>query len=168
MPEAACPPDLAAQQQTVWQALKGVTSFSLANGQLALTGQRGKTVLRFAPPGPAALANTRWRLAWLLVAGARTEAPGDAGISLSFDERGSAGGVIGCNSFTGAYQAFGQALSFADLKATSLTCGDDLARLEHAYLDALGDVAAYGASSGRLELRDAAGRALMAFEIAGQ
>jgi heat shock protein HslJ len=166
MPEAGCAPEIARQQQAVLRALASVTSFTLANGQLMLTGDRSRTTLRFAPPSPGTLANTRWRLAWLFVAGVQISVPDGAGMSLSFDDRGAVGGLAGCNNFMGGYRATGQALAFADVQATSLSCSDEMARLESAYLDALRGVAAYRATGDQLELCDAVGKAQLGFQRA--
>lgn len=116
-----------------------------------------------APPAPsAALVDTDWTLTSLqgqpLVA--------DTTISLRF-EADTFSGSAGCNRYGADYLAADDgSLSHPNLAVTLELCPgpEGVMEQEQAYVDALSRAAAYRLSEDRLELQDAAGRALMVYE----
>lgn len=68
-------------------------------------------------------------------------AEGDEGPALTFDADGRVSGSTGCNSFSGAYTARGDALSFSPLATTRRACTNEiLGRQETVFLQQLARV----------------------------
>ncbi len=115
------------------------------------------------PSGDAsALVGSRWTL---------VELQGNAPVegkapTLVFEEGGSVGGEASCNQFGGEYtSASDGTLTFANLFQTQMACAEaDRMTQEAAYMAALQSVASYRLAGGRLELLDAAGTIVLAFE----
>jgi heat shock protein HslJ len=110
-----------------------------------------------------ALAQTEWVLRWL---GGQSPPKGTE-FTLNFED-GVASGRAGCNHYGFDYEAT-EGGEFRDLPGWDLTamgCPKELARWEEAYLDALGSAAAYRRREDRLELRDAAGKTTLVYEMA--
>lgn len=81
-------------------------------------------------------------------------------------EDGTAAGFGGCNSFSGAYDLDGSALTFSDeLSLTLAFCEGPAQEVEDAYLAALGQVGSWSVETQRLELYDNLGDLALAFEV---
>jgi len=87
----------------------------------------------------------------------------DAVVTARFDA-GTVGGSAGCNRYTGSYRLDGSRLSIStNLATTQMACAPDLAAVERAYLDRLGQVARYAIDDGVLTLSDSRGRARLRY-----
>ncbi|MDI7277870.1 MAG: META domain-containing protein, partial [Anaerolineae bacterium] len=116
-----------------------------------------------ATPAPAAdLAGTEWVLTTL------NGAPLAEGTHITLNlYYGEATGFAGCNRYTVHYTLTGEgALSVGSVSVTAAKCPqpEGVMEQEQAYVDALRSVASYRLGDGRLELRDAAGNAILSFQ----
>ena len=72
-------------------------------------------------------------------------------------------GFSGCNTFTGSYERNDTQLRVGPLASTGKACLDGM-ELERRFLDALAVTARYTIRGDRLELFDAAGQPILAFD----
>ena len=112
-----------------------------------------------ASSGPSALAGTSWALTNM---GSATPATA-ATLIFAAD---NAGGLAGCNTFTGAYTATASALTFGPLATTRKLCEPAANTFEVAYLAALAKVAKYTIDGTTLTLSDTSGAALLTYAAA--
>lgn len=112
-----------------------------------------------ASAGPSALAGTSWALTNI-----GNIAPATAA-TLTF-AADNAGGLSGCNTFTGSYTATDSALTFGPLATTRKLCEPAANTFEQAYLAALAKVAKYKIDGTTLALSDSAGAALLTYTAA--
>jgi heat shock protein HslJ len=106
-----------------------------------------------------------WQLTSYVAGGLTTAVPFGIDATLALDG-GLAAGSGGCNTFSGAYALDGSTLMFDDQVSTTLElCPADVQAIEDAYLAALPLVMSWTISDGVLELRDAAGAAILTFEV---
>jgi heat shock protein HslJ len=77
-------------------------------------------------------------------------------------------GSTGCNHYFGPYTAKGSVITIGDVARTEIGCVDPEGVMdqEQAFLAALASVASYRLGDERLELMDAAGSVILAFEPA--
>ena len=112
----------------------------------------------------SSLEGIRWHLVAL-----EGEQPlaGTAPPSAEFSE-GQINGSTGCNHFFGGYEVSGSDMTISDVASTEMACLDPegLMDQEQAFLSALAAVAGYNLAGERLELLDAGGSVLLAFEPA--
>lgn len=86
-------------------------------------------------------------------------------VTLELNE-GQVGGSSGCNHYFGSYTLDGQNLTFSQTGSTMMACmPEDRMEQEAAYLAALIQVASYRISGTQLDLLDAAGETVLAFEL---
>lgn len=112
----------------------------------------------------ATLEGTTWQLiAYLDQSGNLTMTLPEAPATLLLQE-GQASGNTGCNSFFGAYTLDGEALTITPMGSTMMACPDPQMTQEQAYLAALSSVASYAIVGNQLQLADAEGVAVLAFE----
>ena len=76
-------------------------------------------------------------------------------VTMAFDTAGRVSGTTGCNRYTAAYLAEGNALRISSVAATRMACADPAVdEQEQAFLRALESVATLGFEGDRLVLRD--------------
>jgi len=121
------------------------------------------TIVAETVPGAADLDGTEWMLASLygsdLVEGSN--------VTLNFGE-GSVSGFAGCNGYGGGYTAVDDGtLMIPEIAVTAQLCQppDDVMPQEDAYMQALGNAAAYRVTDGRLEIDNASGETTLVFAI---
>lgn len=121
------------------------------------------TIVVVNRPGAADLDGTEWVLTSLygnnLVEGSN--------ITLNFGE-GSVGGFAGCNGYGGGYTAADDGtLMIPEIAVTAQLCQapDGVMPQEDAYIQALGNAAAYRVTDGRLEIDNGSGETTLAFSI---
>lgn len=118
-----------------------------------------------APEPPAAgLDGTSWELAEL--GPGQPLAAVERKPTLEFGAEGAVGGFSGVNRFRGKAMLEGDKLSFGPLATTRMAGPPAAMELEQRYLEALGRVAGYELTGGRLTLRDAASQQVLAFVAA--
>jgi len=116
--------------------------------------------MTFAPSSPTGLSGTAWTVVnynngnqavVTLINGSE--------ISLKFGTDGNVSGNAGCNQYSGAYQAEGQALKVGPLVNTSMACASPAGVMEQEtkYLAALQNAATYVIEGNTLTIRDAGG-----------
>jgi heat shock protein HslJ len=71
-----------------------------------------------------ALADTQWTLVSMGAPGAASPVVAGSTITLAFETGNQAAGSGGCNSYGGAYQVEGGALSFSSVASTLMACAD--------------------------------------------
>ncbi|MBK9732828.1 MAG: META domain-containing protein [Chitinophagaceae bacterium] len=108
------------------------------------------------------LSETNWRL--FSMNAQKANAPDGGQIpTLSFDPRNmTVSGNSGCNTFSGAFTAEKDAVSFGNLVTTRMSCPD--MKMETAFLSALPNAKNYTIYEGKLVLNDAEGKQLMSFD----
>jgi heat shock protein HslJ len=114
------------------------------------------------------VASVDWTLLWFVVDGTDYYATDGPPITLKMDPTGaSASGASGCNHYSGTYTAEGVALHLqvTDVPpASPATCSASVTTREHAYLQALSRVEAYGSATiGDLMLGSVDGQTLLNF-----
>jgi heat shock protein HslJ len=119
--------------------------------------------------GPAAgadatgrLDGTAWTVARYLDGGALADIPAEVHADLVF-AAGGVSGSAGCNRYTGAFDASGDAIVFGPLATTLMACPPPASEVEAAYLAALRAVTAYAVTADRLVLLDASGAAVVEY-----
>ncbi|MNL22413.1 heat-inducible protein [compost metagenome] len=64
----------------------------------------------------------------------------DSPVFMTFDgEKKRVGGKSGCNSFFGGYEKSDGTISFKQMAGTMMACSEELNKLEHQFLTAIGD-----------------------------
>lgn len=111
----------------------------------------------------AALEGTYWKLTRLgdepVLAGAKGREPH---LVLSGDEH-RAGGLGGCNRFTGSYSLAGKTIRFEGLASTRMACPEGM-EAEQAFLEAMAQVRSWSIAGQHLELFDGSGQLVARFE----
>ena len=126
--------------------------------------QQASTVTGGAVAGAdSALEGTRWALTKLSDNPVSTDAGPNAPY-LQFDaSTHRVSGSGGCNRVAGSYTLTGDQLSFSQMAGTMMACIQGM-DTEHAFLQALGQVATYKIAGQTLVLSDAAGKSLATLE----
>lgn len=161
-------PDVMQQEETFFEALADIAAYRSTEDHLEFHNQAGETILEFARKRPPvvdpALQGTEWILSKLqgrdLLESSR--------ISLSLDQEGF-GGFSGCNQYGGEYKvADGGSLALGAIMITEMDCPspEGIMEQEGAYVETLGQAAAYRLVGDGLEIQNAAGETILAF--AGQ
>jgi heat shock protein HslJ len=122
-------------------------------------------------PAPAALpglgplvANVEWTLGWFVLDGAEYYAQDGPPITLRMDPKGaSVSGASGCAHYNGTYIAEGVALHLQLTDVPRVACSASVTTREHAYLQALSRVEAYGSKIGDLMLASVDGQTFLSF-----
>ena len=168
---------------TSWSDLSGVVLLILAAGLLAACGAPAGPTGATAPTGPAATAaptqaaastpalatellSSAWELSSLR---GRTPLPGTH-ITLEFGDQ-ALSGFTGCNYYGGGPDS-GRYAATADgafqigpkFAVTVILCPEDITAQEKEYIAALTGASAFRLDGDRLELQDAAGQALLAYQ----
>jgi len=141
--------------------LPDVTSWSVADGTLTLSGQGDATLLVFASDATAGITieGGGWRADSLLVDGTMAAIPTGIDVTLLLDN-GQATGTDGCNNYFGGYTLSGASLTFGPMASTQMACPEPRMKIESAWLTALGIVTGWRVDAGTLHLLDAAGNDL--------
>ena len=149
-----CPEPLMAQEQAYLQALAAVTGFHLEGHMLSLTDTNDTTVAEFSYVSQD-LAGTSWEvMSYNNGKGGVVSVIIETSITAVFDAQGMVSGSSGCNSYRGAYETDGGAITFGPLAGTRKMCfGEGVMEQEAAYLAALATAATYKISGSKMELR---------------
>jgi heat shock protein HslJ len=113
--------------------------------------------------GSLALEGTQWRLVAL-----EGKPPlADTALSAEFSAD-QISGSAGCNHFFGTYEVSGSDLTISDVARTEMYCADPEGVMdqEETFAAALTSAASYRLDGARLELLDATGNVILAFEPA--
>jgi heat shock protein HslJ len=115
------------------------------------------------------VANLEWTLVWFVVDGAEYHGIDGPPITLRMDPKGaSVSGASGCTRYSGTYAAEGVALHLQLTDVPRATCSAPVTTREHAYLQALSRVEAYGSTIGELMLGSVDGQTLLDFDFSGR
>ena len=160
MTEMGCEPQVQASEQVFVEALFAVTTWTIDDGQLVLTGSNVALVLDpVAPIATANLVGTEWILQSLIEGEAALSVGGDeATLTLSAD--GAVTGSTGCRTLTGTWIIRSGEVSFPDFAAEG-ECPSGLVRQDGFIVGVLGDGFRPEISGGRLEIMDASGQGLI-------
>lgn len=163
--QMACPESTMKQADAFTTALRAARSFRRGAGTLELLDANGTVVATLAAQA-SLLADTSWSVLNInngrqavvsLVSGST--------VTMAFDTAGRVSGTTGCNRYTGAYRAEGDALRFSSVAATLRACADPAVdEQEQAFLRALETVATLGFEGDRLVLRDQDGAMAIVLE----
>jgi heat shock protein HslJ len=122
------------------------------------------TALAALPALGPLVANVDWTLVWFVLDGTGYHATDGPPITLRLDPKGaSVSGASGCNRYSGTYAAEGVALRLQLTDVPRATCSALVTTREHAYLQALSRVEAYGSTIGELMLGSVDGQTLLEF-----
>lgn len=164
------------QEMAFSAALESAATFSIQGDMLELRTADSALAVSFVAAGPAAAAEEAepaeaqvtlegpiWRLTGYLDAnGAQAAAEAEATIRF---EDGQAGGNAGCNRFFVSYTLDGSQLTFGQGGSTMMACPEPAMSQEQAFLADLALVASYEIAGSQLTLLDAAGAAVLTFEV---
>ncbi|QIK72621.1 META domain-containing protein [Propioniciclava coleopterorum] len=89
-------------------------------------------------------------------------------VTALFGADGRVSGSAGCNRYQASFTLHGDTLTVGDATSTMMACAPDVMTQETAFLSALKEVRTYAARFDRLELRDASGKAILAFAVTSQ
>jgi heat shock protein HslJ len=163
--QMACPESTMAQAKAFTAALLGARSFRHGKGTLELLDASGTVAVAFAAQA-SSLAGTSWSVVNInngsqavvgMVSGAT--------VTMAFDTAGRVSGTTGCNRYTAAYRAKGDALRISSVAATRMACADPAVdEQEQAFLRALASVATLGFEGDRLVLRQQDGAMAIVLE----
>ena len=119
--------------------------------------------------GADLLAGTSWLLASLGPLGTERDVLAGSRVTLLFQAGGNAGGNAGCNSYGGAYEVDGEAISFAEIVSTLMACADDgVMEQEGSYLAALQSAESFTLEDERLVIGYDGGRSSLTFVREGE
>ena len=155
----ACQPP-ASDLETAYLADMGkVASFARSATKLTLSDTSGAALLEYAPTPKGELTGATWTATGVnngkggVVSTATTSQ-----ITAEFKADGTLSGNATCNTYRGTYTTDGDKITIGPLVTTQMACDTaDLNAQEQEYLAALGNVATFSVSGGKLELRDAGG-----------
>jgi len=139
MTEMACSPESAMTLEAAYlAALADVTTASVDDDVLVLSGDRTTLTFAFEPPPPTAdLVGTTWVLDSLIIVDAASSVGGEPTLLLRAD--GSVSGSTGCRSFEGTWIETGAQLDFPELSMGDETCSPALAAQDDHVVSVLGD-----------------------------
>jgi heat shock protein HslJ len=160
MTEMGCEPRIQSSEQAFVEAIFAVTTWSIENGQLVLSGPT--VTLVFDPVAPIAtsdLVGTEWVLQSLIDGEAATSVAGDEA-TLFLSENGTVLGSTGCRTLTGTWIVRSGEVFFPEFSAEG-ECPPDLAEQDGLVVAVLGDGFRPEISGNRLEVTDASGRGLI-------
>ena len=105
-------------------------------------------LFRSALPGLAPrVATVEWTLTWFVLDGTDYDTTNGPAITLRMDPTGATvSGASGCNRYRGTYTAAGVALQLQLTDVSRVLCSASVTTREHAYLQALSRVEAYGST----------------------
>jgi heat shock protein HslJ len=110
------------------------------------------------------VANVEWTLVGFDQDGTEYSGTDGPPITLRMDPTGATvSGASGCNHYSGTYSAEGIALHFQLTDVPRATCSASVMTREHAYLQVLSSVEAYGSNPGDLWLGSVDGQTLLEF-----
>jgi heat shock protein HslJ len=113
---------------------------------------------------PAAQTDPLVDTSWLLETLSGQAPVAGTAITLSFGAGSRLAGSDGCNQYNAAYTLSGSNLTVKPPIATTLmACADDVMQQGSAYIEALGKVATYQMTAGKLSLSDSGGNELATF-----
>jgi heat shock protein HslJ len=137
-------------------ALMSVGALACAScGTPAGSGAPVHSTITTTAPAPASLpglgprvANVDWTLLWFVLDGTEYHATDGPPITLRMDPKGDGvSGSSGCSRYSGTYAAEGVALHFQLTDVPRATCSGSVTTRDHAYLQALSGVEAYGSAT---------------------
>lgn len=152
----ACPEPTMAQAEAFTAALISARTFRRGDGTLELFDASGAVAVRFQAQAQS-LAGTSWSV--ININNGRQAVVGieaESTLTMVFDAEGRVSGSTGCNRYTAAYRAEGDALRFSSVAATRMACPNaELAEQEQDFLRALETVATLSFEGDRMDLRTA-------------
>jgi heat shock protein HslJ len=116
-------------------------------------------------PGPTPLDSTNWTLASIVRDGVATPVADGMGATLGF-VRDQAGGTVGCDRYSVPYASEASSLTFGAPETTRERCDAARSAWVGPYFAALGAVRGFDMAEGSLDLLDADGTTVLAFEPA--
>ncbi len=153
--QMACPESTTAQAEAFTTALRTARSIRRGAGTLELLDAKGAVVVTFAAQA-SELAGTSWSV--VNINNGRQAVVGmvsGSTVTMAFDTAGRVSGTTGCNRYTAAYLAEGNALRISSVAATRMACADPAVdKQEQAFLRAIESVATLGFEGDRLVMRD--------------
>jgi heat shock protein HslJ len=147
--------------------LGDVRTYVMDEGKLVLNlwADAGDMFFREASPAAATpLEGALWRLAsYVNDQGTLVQVLPDAQITIQFQE-GQVAGSAGCNRYFASYQLDGDRLTVGPTGTTMMACQAEVSEQERLYLAALENAASVRIVEDRLELVDAQGSTVLAFD----
>jgi heat shock protein HslJ/uncharacterized lipoprotein NlpE involved in copper resistance len=165
--EMACAEPVMQQASAFTAALMAASGVRRTADTLQLVDANGSALAQFAGHAPA-LAGSSWQVVALNNGREAVESvPAGIELTITFGADGRATGSAGCNRFTAAYRADGDALAIARPALTRRHCSapEGVMVVEAAFVAALETVATVQRAGRRLELRAADGA--LALALAG-
>jgi heat shock protein HslJ len=134
--------------------LGSATAFSVKKDELTLTGNKGKSILKFRKKGAekAVSLNGRWQLASMILDKDMAIPLTGKPITLNI-ETDKIGGSGGCNSYGGSFMQAEDTVEFSDIISTKMWCAN--APTENKYFQALEKSVLFELSGSELVLMDA-------------
>ncbi len=163
--QMACPETTMAPAKAFTVVLRIARSFRRGAGTLELLDANGAVVVTFAAQA-SALGGTSWSV--VNIDNGRQAVVGmvsGSTVTMAFDTAGRVSGTTGCNHYTAAYSADGDALRFSQVAATRRACADPAVDgQEQAFLRAIESVATLGFEGDRLVFRQQDGAMAIVLE----
>ena len=161
----ACASEIAKQEQQYLKNLAMATHYQLENEKLILLNKDQQTVLEYQRVKPLTLENTVWQATGInngrggVVTNKNTHLA-----TIRFSE-GKVQGNTGCNNFFAGYELNDQNIRIGQPGTTRKFCAEDgLMEQEQQFLQALVNTVSYELKGGKLNLRDAKGSLMLAFQ----
>jgi heat shock protein HslJ len=155
---AACPPGSLGDEFV--KQLGNIGSYLFKGENLILEIKMDSGSMIFAPSAPAGVPGTSWEvISYNNGKQAVVSVINGSAISLNFGTDGQVSGNAGCNTYSGGYQASGNALKVGPLASTMMACDKPASVMdqEQQYLAALQNSATYEIAGDTLTIRDASG-----------
>jgi heat shock protein HslJ len=136
--------------------------FALALFAAACGASGGDTT---APPAGGGITGIDWQMQTLSLDGNQVGLAGTTP-TISFEDKGDAGGSNGCNSYGGSYATTADGgISFGPMFQTEIGCQPDVAAVERSFMTAMGRVDRWSVAAGTLTLAASDGSAELVFGV---
>jgi heat shock protein HslJ len=136
--------------------------FALALFAAACGASGGDTT---APPAGGGITGIDWQMQTLSLDGNQVGLAGTTP-TISFEDKGDAGGSNGCNSYGGSYATTADGgISFGPMFQTEIGCQPDVAAVEQAFMTAIGRVDRWSIAAETLTLAASDGSAELVFGV---
>lgn len=155
-----CPEAVRIQEEAVFSVIISAGTYEIEGGTLTLSNADGTKVGVFSAVQAIPIEGTSWTVSsYNDGQGATVSLLPGTEITAQFGEDGTLTGSAGCNSYSGSYQADGEAISIGPTAATEMAClePEGVMDQELAYLAALAKAEIYRSSGIMLGLFDAEG-----------
>ena len=154
------------REGTFFATLDGVESWSVADGELTLSGAAGTDPLVFRSSGGGGGGASLQGPEWLLVTMGDRDVPPTPSITATFGANGQVTGSGGCNQYFADYTSDETSLTVGNIGSTRMACEDEVMARETTFFEGLGSSVSWSIDGDRLVVIGPDGSEPLVFEVA--